>query len=115
MRSIGIILNLKEPLAQSPSHRILAIRRGEKEGFLIMDISIDKEIANEELKRVFIKSSSHSSKEVSTAIEDSFHRLLKPSIETEFRLASKNKADEEAIKSIRRKSSSIIAGFTIRP
>ncbi|MES1224078.1 MAG: Tex-like N-terminal domain-containing protein, partial [Bacteroidota bacterium] len=88
----------KEPLAQSPSHRILAIRRGEKEGFLIMDISIDKEIANEELKRVFIKSSSHSSKEVSTAIEDSFHRLLKPSIETEFRLASKNKADEEAIK-----------------
>jgi protein Tex len=88
----------KEPLVQSPSHRILAIRRGEKEGFLIMDIAIDKEIANEELKRIFIKSSFASSKEVGTAIEDSFNRLLKPSIETEFRLASKTKADEEAIK-----------------
>ncbi|MBS1575353.1 MAG: RNA-binding transcriptional accessory protein [Bacteroidetes bacterium] len=88
----------REPLAQSPSHRILAIRRGEKEGFLIMDIAIDKEIANEELKRIFVKPSSVSSKEVATAIEDSFNRLLKPSIETEFRLTSKTKADEEAIK-----------------
>ena len=88
----------KEPLSQSPSHRILAIRRGEKEGFLIMDISIGKETANEELKRIFIKSSNSSSQQVSVAIEDSFTRLLKPSIETEFRMASKTKADEEAIK-----------------
>lgn len=88
----------KEPLIQSPSHRILAIRRGEKEGFLIMDITIDKETANEELKRIFVKSSSASSKEVGIAVEDCFNRLLKPSIETEFRLASKTKADEEAIK-----------------
>jgi len=88
----------KEPLSQSPSHRILAIRRGEKEGFLIMDISIGKETANEELKRIFIKSSNSSSQQVSVAIEDSFNRLLKPSIETEFRMASKTKADEEAIK-----------------
>ena len=88
----------KEPLVQSPSHRVLAIRRGEKEGFLIMDIAIDKETANEELKRIFIKSSSASSKEVAAAVEDCFNRLLKPSIETEFRLASKTKADEEAIK-----------------
>ncbi|MEJ0102107.1 MAG: Tex family protein [Bacteroidota bacterium] len=88
----------KEPLSQSPSHRILAIRRGEKEGFLIMDISINKETANEELKRNFVKSSAPSSQQVATAIEDSFNRLLKPSIETEFRMASKTKADEEAIK-----------------
>jgi uncharacterized protein len=88
----------KELLAQSPSHRILAIRRGEKEGFLIMDINIDKEVANEELKRVFISSSNAASRQLALAIEDSFNRLLKFSIETEFRTASKLRADEEAIK-----------------
>lgn len=88
----------KEPLAQSPSHRILAIRRGEKEGFLIMDINVEKETAVEELKRSFIKVSNAASQQVGMAIEDSFSRLLKPSIETEFRMASKTKADEEAIK-----------------
>lgn len=88
----------KEPLAQSPSHRILAIRRGEKEGFLIMDINIEKERAVEELKRTFVKSSNPSAQQVSLAVEDSFGRLLKPSIETEFRTASKTKADEEAIR-----------------
>lgn len=86
-----------EPLSQSPSHRILAIRRGEKEGYLLMDISIDKVIAVEELERIFIKASNASSAEVKKAIEDSYNRLLKSSIESEFRLLSKNKADEEAI------------------
>jgi protein Tex len=88
----------KEALAQSPSHRILAIRRGEKEGFLIMTISIEKETAQEELKRILLKSSGLSSKQVVLAIEDSYNRLLQPSIETEFRMASKTKADEEAIR-----------------
>jgi protein Tex len=88
----------KEPLAQSPSHRILAIRRGEKEGFLIMDIGVEKETAVEALKRNFIKSSGAAAQQVSTAIEDSFGRLLKPSIENEFRMASKTRADEEAIR-----------------
>ena len=88
----------KEPLAQSPSHRILAIRRGEKEGFLIMDINIDKEQAVEELKRKFITTSNSTAHQVGLAIEDSFARLLKPSIETEFRMLSKTKADEEAIR-----------------
>lgn len=87
-----------EPLAQSPSHRILAIRRGEKEGFLVMDISIDKETAQSALKNIFIKSTGASAKQVAAAIEDSFVRLLQPSIETEFRMASKLKADEEAIR-----------------
>jgi uncharacterized protein len=86
-----------EPLSQSPSHRILAIRRGEKEGFLIMDISVDKQTALDELERIFIKASNANSAEVKKAIEDSFDRLLKPSIENEFRLLSKNKADDEAI------------------
>lgn len=88
----------KEQLAKSPSHRILAIRRGEKEGFLIMDISIEKETAVEELQRKFITVSNAASQQVGLAIEDSFARLLKPSIETEFRMLSKTKADEEAIR-----------------
>ena len=86
-----------EPLAQSPSHRVLAIRRGEKEGFLIMDINIHTAPALDELNRIFIKNSNPNSTEVKKAIEDSFDRLLKSSIENEFRLLSKNKADEEAI------------------
>ncbi len=88
----------KEPLAQSPSHRILAIRRGEKEGFLLMDINIDKETAQDAIKNILIKSSGLAGKQVSLAIDDSYVRLLQPSIETEFRMASKIKADEEAIR-----------------
>lgn len=88
----------KEPLSQSPSHRILAIRRGEKEGFLIMTINIEKENAHAELKRVLLKASGAAAKQVELAIEDAYNRLLQPSIETEFRMASKTKADEEAIR-----------------
>lgn len=88
----------KEPLAQSPSHRILAIRRGEKEGFLIMTINIEKETAHAALKRVLVKSSTPAARQVETAVEDAYNRLLQPSIETEFRMASKTKADEEAIR-----------------
>ncbi len=84
-------------LAQSPSHRILAIRRGEKEGYLLMDIIIDKTIAVEELERLFVKASNAAGQEVKKAVEDAYNRLLKSSIENEFRLESKNKADEEAI------------------
>jgi uncharacterized protein len=86
-----------ESLSKSPSHRILAIRRAEKEGYLLMDISIDKTIAVENLEEIFVKSSNPAADEVKKAIDDSYTRLLKPSIENEFRLASKNKADEEAI------------------
>lgn len=88
----------KEPLSQSPSHRILAIRRGEKEGFLIMTINIEKESAHAELKRVLLKAATPAAKQVEQAIEDAYNRLLQPSIETEFRMASKTKADEEAIR-----------------
>jgi protein Tex len=86
-----------EPLSQSPSHRLLAIRRGEKEGFLMMDISIEKTMAVEELERLFVKASNPAAAEVKKAVEDCYNRLLKSSIENEFRLLSKNKADEEAI------------------
>lgn len=88
-----------EPLAACPSHRILAIRRGEKEGYLIMDLNIDKQTAVDDLERIFVKpGNSAATGEVKKAIEDSFDRLLKSSIENEFRLISKNKADEEAIR-----------------
>ncbi len=85
------------PLQNCPSHRILAIRRGEKEGYLLMDIGIDKQIAIDELERIFIKASTSAAAEIKKAIEDSYNRLLNSSIENEFRLISKNKADEEAI------------------
>ncbi len=87
-----------EPLKACPSHRILAIRRGEKEGYLIMDIQIEKQPSVDGLERIFIKGSHSSTAEVKKAVEDSFDRLLKSSIENEFRLISKNKADEEAIR-----------------
>lgn len=89
--------DFNESLASSPSHRIMAIRRGEKEGYLIMEISIDKETAINALKEIFVQSSSPSSQQVLIAIEDSYNRLLKSSIENEFRMLSKTKADEEAI------------------
>lgn len=86
-----------EDLSKSPSHRMLAIRRGEKEGFLLMDINIEKATALEKLESIFIKNHSSAAQEIKQAIADSFDRLLKPSIENEFRLNSKNAADEEAI------------------
>ncbi|HEU4575676.1 MAG TPA: Tex family protein [Chitinophagaceae bacterium] len=90
--------DFNEPLVQSPSHRILAIRRGEKEGFLIMTIDIDKDEAVNTLKKVYLKNTGESARQVELAIEDSYNRLLKSSIENEFRMSSKVKADEEAIR-----------------
>ncbi len=88
----------KEPLSDCPSHRLLAIRRGEKEGFLIMDIAIEKDSAIGELKNELVKSSNEAGTQVATATEDAYNRLLKPAIETEFRMSSKTAADEEAIR-----------------
>lgn len=86
-----------ESLSKCPSHRMLAIRRGEKEGYLLMDINIEKTAAVDELNQLFVKNNSAAAEEVKLAVTDSFDRLLKPSIENEFRLNSKNMADEEAI------------------
>lgn len=88
----------KESLQKCPSHRILAIRRGEKEGFLAMDISIDKTIALEALAKLFITINNNTTPHLQQVIEDSYDRLLKPSIENEFRIMSKSAADEEAIR-----------------
>ncbi|GAB3544969.1 Tex family protein [Spirosoma fluminis] len=89
-----------EPLRRVPSHRLLALRRGEAEGFLNVSINPDEEVAIERLERQFISknSSSRSCREQLTlAIRDGYKRLLKPSLETEFDNRSKTKADAEAI------------------
>ncbi|MFN5848907.1 MAG: Tex-like N-terminal domain-containing protein, partial [Chitinophagales bacterium] len=62
--------DFSEPLAKCPSHRLLAIRRGEKEGLLAMDINISKELAEDSLKRIFVKNQTEAAKQVSEAIED---------------------------------------------
>jgi uncharacterized protein len=86
-----------ESLKDIPSHRILAIRRGESEGFLRSSISISNEEGEFRLEKQFLKSNNEASAQVKLAIEDCLKRLLLPSIETEFRLIAKDKADEEAI------------------
>ena len=90
--------SVKEPLKRITSHRLLAIRRAEAEGFIRVDISPDSEKALDKLARLFLKTNSDTTYQVELAIEDSYKRLLKPSIETEFAAASKEKADEEAIR-----------------
>jgi uncharacterized protein len=87
-----------ESLKRCPSHRILAMRRGEKEGFLKLTITPDEEKAVSNLENYFIKSNNESSSQVALAIKDSYKRLLAPSIETEFFGSSKEEADKESIK-----------------
>jgi uncharacterized protein len=87
----------EERLNRCPSHRLLAIRRGEKEGFLRVSIAPPQDCALRSLENIFIKGNNESSEQVCLAIKDSYQRLLKPSIETEFANSSKEKADKEAI------------------
>lgn len=90
--------DFSEPLKRTTSHRLLALRRGEAEGILRVNISPDMETSVDKLLNRFIKGRSASSEQVEEAVEDAFKRLLKPSIETEFANLSKAKADEEAIR-----------------
>jgi uncharacterized protein len=87
----------EEPLHKSPSHRVLAMFRGENEGFLKLDIYPDKEKAIERLEKLFIRSNNEAAEQFKMAISDGYNRLLKPSIETEYRNLIKEKADIEAI------------------
>ena len=91
--------DFKEPLKKCSSHRLLAMRRGEKEGYL--RISIDIEYEDEcigRLQRLHVRGTSPCGRIINEAAEDAYKRLLKPSIENEFATLSKLKADEEAIK-----------------
>lgn len=90
--------DFSEPLKRISSHRLLALRRGEAEGILRVSISPDADTCMDRLKRRFVRNRNEASEQVSDAVDDSFKRLLKPSIETEFSNLSKTKADEEAIR-----------------
>jgi len=87
----------EEQLSKAPSHRILAMYRGENEGFLKLNIAPPEEIVIEILQKIFIKSVNDISTQVQLSIKDSYKRLLGPSLETEVRQLFKEKADKEAI------------------
>ncbi|ABW65973.1 Tex family protein [Desulfosudis oleivorans] len=88
----------KEPVATVPSHRMLAMRRGEKEGFLVLAIAPEEPDAIAILERLFVKGDTEDAVQVALAVKDSYKRLLSLSMETETRLAAKKKADAEAIR-----------------
>jgi protein Tex len=87
-----------EPAAKAPSHRILAIRRGESEGFLYFRIQPPEEDGPSIMESLFVRGHSLCAEQVKLAAHDSYKRLLKISMETEARLALKKRADEEAIR-----------------
>ena len=87
-----------EPIKTAPSHRVLAMRRGEKELFLMLDSCPEEMDAIARMEKSFVKDNNRAAEQVKLAIKDCYKRLLKPSMETEVRLYTKKKADEEAIK-----------------
>ncbi len=87
-----------EPLKAIPSHRMLAIRRGEKEGFLLMRIQPAEDTAVKMLENLFVKGGNLCSDQMKLACADSYKRLMSSSMETEARLESKKKADTEAVR-----------------
>ncbi len=89
--------DFSEPIYKIPSHRILAVLRGFLEGFLRMSILPFEEEALELLEKDYVKALTPSTEHVKKAIRDAYRRLLQPSLESEFRTALKQKADEEAI------------------
>lgn len=89
---------VEEPLKRISSHRLLAIRRAENEGFLRVDISCDQEKALDKLAHLWLRNNTDAAYQVELAMEDSYKRLLKPAIETEAAAAAKEKADKEAIR-----------------
>lgn len=87
----------EEPLKRCPSHRLLAMRRGEQEGVLRISVSPDEEAVLERLNRFFVRSGNACGEQVKLAVKDSYKRLLSSAIETEFAQAAKLNADQEAI------------------
>ena len=87
----------EEPLAQCPSHRMLAMRRGEKEDILIIDIAPPEENSIDIIQKQFLRNKNEASFQIKLAIDDSYKRLLQPSIEAETRALAKKAAEEKAI------------------
>ena len=88
----------REPAAKAPSHRLLAMFRGENEGMLCLSIAPEKEDALGLLQKIFVKGNNAAAEQVTLAVEDSYSRLLGPSMETETRTELKKRADAEAIR-----------------
>lgn len=88
----------EEPVKSAPSHRILAMRRGEKEEILFLDTLPPEEEAIALLENAFITGHNNAAEQVRLAVYDGYKRLLRPSMETEVRLLTKKRADEEAIR-----------------
>ncbi len=88
----------EEPVPKAPSHRVLAMRRGEKEGFIDLRISPPQDEALALLEAMFVKGENAASQEVKEAVHDGYKRLLSVSMETDVRLETKKRADREAIK-----------------
>src|SRR5690606_22687626 len=87
-----------EPLKDAPSHRVLAMRRSEKEEMLYLDIAVDEESVLSSLEKIYVRAANEAAAHVQIALQDSYKRLLKPSMETEVRVLTRQKADEEAIR-----------------
>ncbi len=86
------------PVSKAPSHRVLAIRRGESEGFLTLRILPPEDDALSALEGIFVKGSGPAARQVKAAVHDGYKRLLSSSMEAEVRLSAKKRADEEAIR-----------------
>lgn len=93
-----VYFDYKEALKKCPSHRMLAIRRGEAEGILRMWLEIDDENTMESMEHIFVKRKNDSAYQTSMAVKDAYKRLLYPSIESEYMGLYKQKADVEAIR-----------------
>lgn len=89
--------NWDEALMQTPSHRMLAMRRGENEGVLLLDIAPDMEEAIALLEKKFVKGKGEVADQMKAAVSGSYKRLLQPSLESEFRQLTKDDADIKAI------------------
>lgn len=87
-----------EPLQSAPSHRVLAMRRGEKEELLYLDIDVPEEVVIPHIESLYIQGENDASQQVRLALHDGYKRLLKPSMETEIRVLTRQKADDDAIK-----------------
>jgi protein Tex len=87
-----------EPVGKVPSHRLLAMRRGETEGFLMMRITVEENAALAQLEPMFVTSRNAASEQVRLAVQDSYKRLLGSAIEVELRMETKKRADTEAIR-----------------
>jgi uncharacterized protein len=87
-----------EPLKKCPGHRILAMRRGEQEGFLKISVEPDARRVTQDLEHQFVKSPYEVGEQVTEAVRDAYKRLMQPSIENEYKALYKEKADEEAIR-----------------